>query len=283
MNADSHDILIGVINVNLHPKYMQILKDKIIIESFLRQNAALHLYELGDLDDFFFPYTAWYGRQVNGKTKAIALLYTGTELPVLLALDQPGSPSMDDLLIHLADELPDRFYCHLSPGLEKSLDGRFSLEPHGTHHKMVLSRPDRLKNIDTAGTMQLGSSDKKEVLEFYASSYPDNWFDARMLETRQYFGIRQGGHLVSIAGIHVYSPQYKVAALGNIATLPELRGQGLGTAVTAALCKNLLRTVNVIGLNVLVENTGAVKCYRRLGFEICGEYGEFMACRPKKH
>lgn len=97
------------------------LKDKVVIESFLRRNAALHLYELGDLDDFFFPYTTWYAHQVNGETKAVALLYQGTELPVLLALDQPGSPFMKELLVQLADELPDRFYCHLTPGDRKSV------------------------------------------------------------------------------------------------------------------------------------------------------------------
>jgi RimJ/RimL family protein N-acetyltransferase len=256
---------------------MKVLTDKTIIELFLRRNTALHLYELGDLDDFFFPYTTWYAHQVGGETKAIALLYRGTELPVLLALDQPGSPFMEELLVQLAGEMPDRFYCHLTPGLEGILKAKFRLDPHGAHHKMALSRPGKLKDTDTAGAVPLNASDREEILNFYASSYPGNWFDSRMLETGQYFGIRQGGHLVSIAGIHVYSPKYKVAALGNIATLLELRGQGLGTKVTAALCQNLLKTVDVIGLNVLGGNAGAVKCYRKLGFEYCGEYNEFMA------
>ncbi|OGF12854.1 MAG: GNAT family N-acetyltransferase [Candidatus Edwardsbacteria bacterium GWF2_54_11] len=258
---------------------MRVLTDKTIIESFLRQNPALHLYELGDLDDFFFPYTTWYGHEENGEVKSIALLYIGTELPVHWALDQPGSPFMEELLAQLAGELPDRLYCHLTPGLEEILKEKFSLESHGTHHKMVLSRPEVLKNIDTAGTTPLGASHREEISDFYAASYPDNWFDARMLETGQYFGLRKEGRLASIAGIHVYSQQYKVAALGNIATWPELRGQGLGTKATAALCQNLLQTVDVIGLNVKADNAGAIRCYRRLGFETCGEYGEFMAYR----
>jgi ribosomal protein S18 acetylase RimI-like enzyme len=256
---------------------MQILKDKIRIESFLRRNAALHLYELGDLDDFFFPYTTWYGREVKGDLKAVALLYKGTELPVLLALDSTGSDEIKQLLRDIFNELPGRFYCHLSPGLEDVLKERFEMEPHGRHSKMALFRPGGLEKTDISGVVQLNTADEKEILEFYAAAYPGNWFDARMLKTGQYFGLRQNGQLVSIAGIHVYSPEYKAAALGNIATLPELRGQGLGTRVTAALCKNLFKTVDVIGLNVLAENAGAVKCYRKLGFEVCGEYGEFMA------
>jgi ribosomal protein S18 acetylase RimI-like enzyme len=258
---------------------MAILSNKSDIERFLRRNAALHLYELGDLDDFFFPYTTWYGHESNGQIDSIVLMYKGTELPVLLALSDEPAGGIKELLREISGELPDKFYCHLSPGLEKVFTGSFKLEPHGQHLKMALSDPKMLEKADTSGVVPLSVSDEKEILDFYASAYPGNWFDARMLETGQYFGLRRNGRLVSIAGIHVYSPEYRVAALGNIATLPELRGQGLGTKVSAALCQNLLKTVDVIGLNVLADNAGAIKCYRKLGFEDCGEYGEFMAYR----
>jgi len=36
------------------------LHDKSAIEQFLRRNTWLHLYELGDLDEFFWQYTTWY-------------------------------------------------------------------------------------------------------------------------------------------------------------------------------------------------------------------------------
>lgn len=258
---------------------MSIISDRSRIESFLRQNPALHLYELGDLDDFFFPYTSWYGHEKEGVIKSLALLYTGTELPVLLALDDPGSASMPVLLNELKDQLPKRFYCHLTRGYEKLLEDKFSFEPHGTHHKMTLTDNARLEAFDVSCAVQLGARDKEEIMEFYASAYPGNWFDARMLETGQYFGLRQKGRLASIAGIHVYSPKYKAAALGNIATLPEFRGQGLGTSVTAALCRNLLKTVDIIGLNVKTDNANAVRCYQKLGFEITGEYNEYMSAK----
>lgn len=261
---------------------MQIVKDKIRIESFLRRNTALHLYELGDLDDFFFSYTTWYAHESDGRIDSIAMMYRGTELPVLLALSDEPAGGVKELLREISKELPDKFYCHLSPGLEVVFKGSFKLEPHGRHLKMVLSDPNMLKKADISDVVQLGVSDEKEISVFYDAAYPGNWFDVRMLKTGQYFGLRRKGHLVSVAGIHVYSPKYKVAALGNIATLPELRGHGLGTKVTAALCLNLLQTVDVIGLNVLADNAGAIKCYRKLGFKTCGEYGEFMAYRDGK-
>jgi predicted GNAT family acetyltransferase len=95
-----------------------------------------------------------------------------------------------------------------------------------------------------------------------------------MLETGQYFGVRQGGKLVSAGGIHVYSRQYGVTALGNVATHPMHRGKGYGTAVTARICRSV--GVSAIGLNVKTDNTGAIASYTRLGFEIVASYGEYL-------
>jgi predicted GNAT family acetyltransferase len=96
-----------------------------------------------------------------------------------------------------------------------------------------------------------------------------------MLETGFYFAIRRGGSLVSVAGVHVCSPQYRVAALGNITTRPDFRGQGLATAVTARLCQELRSAgIESIGLNVHAGNPGALACYQKIGFERVADYGE---------
>jgi predicted GNAT family acetyltransferase len=80
--------------------------------------------------------------------------------------------------------------------------------------------------------------------------------------------------LVSVAGVHVYSPRYKVGVVGNVTTHPAYRGKGLGTAVCARLCRELLKTVEHIGLNVKADNASAIASYKRLGFEVVGEYEE---------
>jgi predicted GNAT family acetyltransferase len=112
----------------------------------------------------------------------------------------------------------------------------------------------------------------------YEASYPGNWFEPRMLETGFYYGVRHDGALVSVAGIHVYSPRYKIGVLGNVTTHPAFRGQRLATSTCAKLCRELLKTVEHIGLNVKADNVSAIRTYERLGFEVVGEYGEFDAC-----
>lgn len=247
------------------------LHNKDEIEARLRHNPYLHLYALGDLDDFFWEYTTWYGLEHGGPP---VLLYTGTAPPVLLALGDESFAQLRELLQLILPLLPRRFYAHLSGDLAEVLSEEYRINSHGTHHKMGLTNTDLLDDVDTSEVVQLEVSDVHDLEALYRKSYPDNWFDPRMLETNHYYGIRRGGELVSVTGVHVYSPSYKVAALGNVTTHPDWRGQRLGTRVSAALCRALLRTVNHIGLNVKADNTSAITCYKGLGFEKVASYEE---------
>ena len=75
--------------------------------------------------------------------------------------------------------------------------------------------------------------------------------------------------------MHVHSPAWKVAALGNVATLPELRGPGLARGACASLCLLLLGDgIETVALNVRAGNAAAIASYRRLGFEQAAEYTE---------
>ena len=251
------------------------LHDKSAIEQFLRRNTWLHLYELGDLDDFFWQYTTWYALKNAGELQELVLLYTGLELPTLLGITE-GLATMRDLLQSLMPLLPGRFYAHFSGGLASVFAGDYRIESHGLHYKMALIDTSRLEKVDTSGVVPLTVADVDDLQTLYRISYPENWFDPRMLETGYYYGIRRDAKLVSVAGVHVYSPQYKIGVLGNVTTHPDYRGQRLGTAVCAKLCQALLGTVKDVGLNVKADNASAITCYKRLGFEIIGEYDEAL-------
>lgn len=252
------------------------LHEKQKIREFLQKNAHLHIYTLGDLDDFFWPYTTWYALMENQEIVQLVLVYCASSLPVLLAFsDDEKSAEMQLLLRSIVSFLPKRFYAHLQQPAIESLAQDYHLQSHGVHYKMALLRPDRIEDVDISRVNPLTGADLSDIEALYRVSYPENWFDARMLETGHYYGIWDGAHLVSIAGVHVYSREYDVAALGNITTHPAYRGQQLATRVSAGLCAALLRTVKIIGLNVHAENNAAISCYSRLGFERIGVYEEF--------
>lgn len=240
------------------------------IERFLRQDAPLHVYGLGDLDDFFFPQVEWTGWRVKGELQALFLLYLGFDLPVLMALEDKNPAAARELYQALRPTLPKRYYGHLSPYL---------VGTPGTHLKMQLGRGPQIEAPCPKGyeIEVLTPADAEAATAFYAVAHPRNWFDPRLLKTGQYLGIKRGGCLVSVAGVHVYSLKYRVAAVGNVATLPAHRGKGLASAVTAGLCRSLKKDVDLIGLNVKMDNVAAIKCYSRLGFVTVAHFHEVMA------
>lgn len=253
------------------------LLDRARIRRALEADALLHLYELGDLDDFFWPHTRYSGwEDERGAISAVALLYAAPDLSVLLALGPPRAPDLRALVEAILPELPARLYAHVSPGVEEILVRRYDAERHGEHLKMALRDVHAPDAVDASGVERLGPAHLDEILAFYRKSYAGNWFDPRMLETGEYFGAREGDALVAVAGVHVYSPEQRVAALGNVATAPESRGRGLARKVTARLCTSLLESVERVGLNVKADNAAAIACYRRLGFEEVGRYDELM-------
>lgn len=254
--------------------------DPALIERFARRDLALHLYELGDLDPFFWPHTRWWGlADATGELSALVLLYTGSELPTVLALGRVGDEALAALVTAVAPRLPARVYAHLGPGLLPCLGDRWRAEHHGRYLKLALRDHDAPVPMPALAdeVVPLRPDERDEVLALYERAYPGNWFDARMLESGQYFGVRERGALVCIAGVHVVSPRYRVAALGNITTLPSHRGRGLAAATTARLCRSLRDAgITTIGLNVRADNAAAIACYRRLGFVEIGEYDEHM-------
>lgn len=249
------------------------IHNKDTIEQYLRKNTPSHLYELGDLDEFYWPSTTWYALEEAGRVRALALLYTALELPNLLA-NSEDLATMRVLLQSLLPILPRRFYAHVNGDLAKTFAPEYHFDSHGLHYKMALVDPSCLEMVNTSEVIPLTVAHTEELQSLYNASYPGNWFDARMLETGFYYGIRREDRLVSVAGIHVYSPRYKIGVLGNVTTHPAYRGQGMARATCAKLSQDLLKTVDTIGLNVKADNASAVATYRRLGFEVVGEFEE---------
>lgn len=234
----------------------------------------MHLMELGDLDDLLWPHTSWYTVSEDGP---VALLYSVGDVPTLLGFARAEqAAALEDLAEALLPVLPRRFFGHLTGNAGKVLESAYAVEPHGTLLRMTLTEPG-LADRYPAGPWRLaplGRDDLPELLELFAQAYPGNWFDPRMLDTGQYVGARQAGQLVAVAGVHVYSAAYRVAAIGNVTTHPDVRGQGAGGACVAELCRQLGKSVEHIGLNVRADNATAVGLYRRLGFSEVAEFTE---------
>jgi ribosomal protein S18 acetylase RimI-like enzyme len=251
---------------------VKILHNKGEIFEYLRHNPELQIYLIGDLDDFFWPKTIWYGLVEGNVIRSAALLYVAMETPTLLAFGEGDLGETALLLKSIRSYLPEKFNAHLSTGLVDVFGIENIIKMYGHNYKMALKKePEKISD----NNMRFLSQNNLDAINtLYSIAYPDNWFDRRMLETGKYLGYFSNGTLIGIAGIHVYSEEYKVAALGNITTHPDYRERGIAYKLTSALCNDLKKTVNSIGLNVKSDNIAAIKCYQKIGFEIIGAEDE---------
>jgi len=257
------------------------IKDKVIIEQFLRKDTFLNIYSIGDLDDFFYPKTQWFALISDNQIRAILLIFNDIQFPVLLALNKQKLDVDFETIRRLTKLIPKKFYAHLTADFKVLLNKFYESRSYGMLYKMGLTNYSLINGVDTSGVLQLNREDENEILNLYKISYSNNWFNNRMLDTHQYYGIKKDNKLISIAGVHVYSKEFRVAALGNITTLPDYRNRGLAKIVVSKLCKSLLKNTDHIGLNVHKENIGAIKLYENLGFTINGEYEECMLTLKK--
>lgn len=254
------------------------VKDKKVLENFFRKNAALNIYQLGDLDDFYWHQTDFYGYYESEELKSVVMIFKEVNPNVVIALcDIEELQYLNKALEFMSEILPDKIYLHVTPGAEKSLEKKYNLKHEGLYMKMDLRDKEKIYSVEANDTEQLSIKNKAELSAFYNEAYPGNSYIERMLETGMFYGIREEGKIVSVSGIHVYSPEYKVAALGSITTHSKYRGKGYATKVTACLCKELLKNIEVIGLNVHSENSSAIHCYEKLGFVKIADYLEITA------
>ena len=261
------------------------IRDRGQIERWLRRDAPTHVYALADLDDVFWSETRWFAADQDGDLDAVCLLLDKLSPPILYAVSPPGDAAMRVLLGWLEPALPDRLFATLGVGLEARLRPEFEAASHGAFLKMALDATARIAMPPPPGLERLGLEHFDELRAFYAHDayLPEErhgrFFESWMLELGPWFGIREAGRLVSVAGVHVVSTRTSVAGVGGIATRPDRRGRGLARAVTSKLCQELRRSVELVGLNVAVTNAPAIRCYESLGFRAVSSYEEMDLTR----
>lgn len=250
------------------------------LEKHFRKDPVLFSYHLGDLDDFYYSYCQWaaYYRPDSFRVDEVIMTYTGGSIPTVHAFGV--GDRFRALLRESLDLLPPKFYCHYQAEYQEILSTVFDEQPLGAHFKMKFN-PEKgtVKAERDSEVLALDQTSREELMELYNRSYPGHYFTERMLDTGKYYGFRNDGRLVAVAGVHVHSIKYRVAVLGNIVTHPDFRGKNLATRVTSHLVRDLLDDKLMICLNVNQENRPAIKCYQKLGFETVHRYQEALFAR----
>lgn len=242
------------------------------IRPLLRRDPIWSVYALGDLAPPMFPKTRWFS---SGSTPDITLILHDYDTNILFAT---GTGSIREALGHVTWPLH----------LQVREDALQEIERYATvANRRLMWRMSREDGSDPVATdvsaearrakvevphqpaRRLSHADVPALLALYADGEatgeaPD-FFYPSMVTDGVFFGIYEQGVLAAAAGTHLFAPEEDAVAIGNIYTMRERRGRGLGRLVTSAVIE-AVKNIGTVGLNVRADNPAALHLYESLGF-----------------
>ena len=242
--------------------------DKSKIRRLLNLDREWSLYALADLDDGMFEHCDWWTL-----ADGLALVFRALKIRPLFVLGDAGSTR------RLLAALPESSgYLNLKAEQLEAAEGIYRYLKRHHMQRMFL---DELRCPVIESVERLAAYDLEQVQKLYAHGDGGGIaFAPFQLDNGFFRGIRRGGELVAVAGVHVVSRNESVAGVGNIFTHPEWRGHGLAKAVTAAVAIALQEAaIQTIGLNVEESNSHAIRLYEKIGFQTHFTYYEGDAYR----
>jgi GNAT superfamily N-acetyltransferase len=278
--------------------------ERSLIRDALLRDAAANAYALADLQPRYAPHCRWFVQRAAGEV-AVALLYVGLEPPIFMAT---GPPALIASALRQA-ELPPSLYMSVSAEVFGVLQDYYDFgDDVRPMWRMALdaeySGPGDVANApawpDGRRLVQLRAEDASRLTALYAhgGAFAPDTFDAYQLDDGAFFGVEDAsGALLAAGGTHIVDVTGGVAAIGNMYTHPQWRGQGLARTVLAAIVAALRglcskrrqqqeeqeeQGLPLIVLNVDQRNHTAAHLYRQYGFRVHCEFLEGIGVRRSR-
>jgi ribosomal protein S18 acetylase RimI-like enzyme len=116
--------------------------------------------------------------------------------------------------------------------------------------------------IGGEGIELLGPADVPAMVELVQVTEPGP-FGPRTIELGTFYGIRDRGRLVAMAGERIHPGRY--AEVSAVCTHPDYRGRGYGVALVAAVTRGMMARGDLAMLHVRCDNP-AVRVYEQVGY-----------------
>ncbi len=239
------------------------LRDRAAIAAVCRRKPSVHVYELGDLDDFFWPHTRWFGLGRRRRaSQQVALAVHGARAA---GPDRASPTSRGRRWQHLLASVAPATAARTSTrtGRRPARRARRSLRAKhagaSPEDGACRARTARWSRHTVSPPSGPRSADEVEdVLRRGLPGHVVRAADARDRPLRRY-PRRASGSPASPACTST-RPRWRVAALGNVATLPGCpRPRAWPERACAALCRLLLDDgIETIALNVRSDNAPAI-------------------------
>jgi len=191
---------------------------------------------------------------------ALAWLATDAEerVPYLMSLGEPTAVAA--LMADLAPELRDRQRVTLPRGTSPLLPAWLGLSGTDWDFRWTAAPPPPQPGEELAVPVE-----DDAVAPLLAAASPTASAQPGDPAVRRWVGVEQDGRLLACAADT--SATTGVGHLSSIAVHPAARGRGLGSAVTAALTRQLLaQGCDVVTLGMYADNSAGRALYDRLGF-----------------
>jgi RimJ/RimL family protein N-acetyltransferase len=248
------------------------LRDVDEVREQLESARAYAAYALAYLDQRLF-HLAEFHEAVSGDHRGLVMHARGGLGPSTLTM---GDPALVQTLLGLHAGPQQAFFTCEVEHVERILSSHNLWRPQ-TMLRMELDKAEFNPPADLAVARRLTAADAAELNRLYNEEGTRH--TGRQIEEGVYFGSYHRSWLVAAAGTHIYSREEGTAVVGNVYTHPDFRNHGLGTAVTAAVVSHLMRSCDLIVLNVDPANRTARHIYEQMGFKQTGRLIEAMATR----
>jgi GNAT superfamily N-acetyltransferase len=241
--------------------------------AFLERDRILAAYALADIDQPDIEGSRWWAARRDGELQAVVLVVEGLPFRPCFAT---GSPDALSLIFREAIREP-RLLLATPPRCRLAVETTYRFERVDQMLRMVVNVSTFRPRV-THRVSKLGAEDLDAVIDLYGHA-SRTYFTPERMRREIYFGIYQGGALVSAAGTHVRSERASIAAVGNVLTRLAYRGRGMATSCTSAVTEAALNEHRDVVLNVRHDNAPAVAVYERLGYVTHGTFLEGPAVR----
>jgi GNAT superfamily N-acetyltransferase len=248
----------------------------------LERDRAWAAYALCDLDLPYSRYARFVGARRSGKTCSVVLVYDAGDFATIVPV---GDADGVDSIMRRISDLPPRISLSVRLRDLPAIEHRYRVTQPWIMLRMAVRSSD-IRPVTEAAlpVRRLGPGDLSAIEALYAT-LKDGVFSPLMLDHGIYIGAEDRDTLVAIAGTHVVSVRFGMAAIGGVFTAPAYRGRGLATVLTGMVAQ-AVRDIGVrdLVLNVRETNAAAITAYTRLGFTVVERFWEgpatLLDCYP---
>lgn len=237
---------------------MQTLTDPAVLEPILNRDWRWAGFAIGDLEPEWMHHCEW-----RHSANTLVLLFD--KLSPRMVCHYGDASGLATILASIREP---RVWANVREEFEDIFCRFYRPEQAVRMRRMYLEQPVASRGEAVALTL----SDCAEIEDLLTTG---EWvfFLPECLAAGHYYGVREHGRLVAIAGTILASPRYNIAALGSVFTHPDRRGSGLA----GVCCSHVLASVGRAGISRVVLNVderkaGARGVYERLGFRTACTY-----------